>query len=425
MCTEPGTLKCAGCKDVLYCSAECQQADWPTHKLLCKTFNNFQQRPAANMRRIIYFPVNGTKPEFMWRPLKPDDRSREFEDGRFDRVDMDEHMNKCVFKKSFTIQINAMNDKPLDYTMVLYYDDDFMDKFPHPNEAITAAANGKLAFLWGGPLYAVCGNGYDTMDIRSMKDMGMATFADLVAFLQEYRNESVEHNLRKGPKIQAVKMTCQGERRLRGGVVCQQVMVPATHPIFDRSTPISAISERIGMPLLTHKYPKDKRFTETGDMCNQPVTFMHTDIDPQSTGFGWAPVQWDLQVGNVLLARRDRKALEPEVAEAFGAYCQLHLEAYEQWQGETESEHGKGKGDMRFKDFVLAEVTPKKWALYLEQWKYVRGHGDDEEDAGGVDGLINGVSRMAVTKRDADRILDRLLSLDNPFWAEFGKGQPV
>lgn len=35
-CTNTGTKKCAGCKIVAYCSKECQNLDWPQHKLICK-----------------------------------------------------------------------------------------------------------------------------------------------------------------------------------------------------------------------------------------------------------------------------------------------------------------------------------------------------------------------------------------------------
>lgn len=39
--------------------------------LLCRDFQNFQQRPAEKMRRVVcFFPVRGTKPGFRWLPRK-------------------------------------------------------------------------------------------------------------------------------------------------------------------------------------------------------------------------------------------------------------------------------------------------------------------------------------------------------------------
>ncbi len=36
MAPRSGTGKCGACKDTYYCSRECQESDWPTHKLECK-----------------------------------------------------------------------------------------------------------------------------------------------------------------------------------------------------------------------------------------------------------------------------------------------------------------------------------------------------------------------------------------------------
>eukprot|EP01102_Stenamoeba_stenopodia_P002611 TRINITY_DN1246_c0_g1_i1.p1 TRINITY_DN1246_c0_g1~~TRINITY_DN1246_c0_g1_i1.p1 ORF type:complete len:430 (-),score=91.53 TRINITY_DN1246_c0_g1_i1:978-2177(-) len=35
VCGKPGSKVCGGCRVTKYCSAECQKADWPKHKLLC------------------------------------------------------------------------------------------------------------------------------------------------------------------------------------------------------------------------------------------------------------------------------------------------------------------------------------------------------------------------------------------------------
>lgn len=34
-CTEPGSLRCGGCKSIAYCSSTCQKTHWPTHKKSC------------------------------------------------------------------------------------------------------------------------------------------------------------------------------------------------------------------------------------------------------------------------------------------------------------------------------------------------------------------------------------------------------
>lgn len=65
-CKEQATKTCGGCKNIAYCSAECQQADWPTHKVLCKTFKDFTQRPSAGKCRVVAFLPGEAKPRFMW-----------------------------------------------------------------------------------------------------------------------------------------------------------------------------------------------------------------------------------------------------------------------------------------------------------------------------------------------------------------------
>jgi len=189
--------------------------------------------------------------------------------------------------------------------------------------------------------------------------------------------------------IEAIKSTCQGERRLNGGNVCQKITVPADYSMFDSDTGVSAISERVGIPVYTITCAVDRRLlTKSGDIVNVPATFMNITIDPDSgsdplnniSAFGWAPDSWQSDVANVLMVRQDRKPLDPNVAEAFGAYCQLHLGTYFQWCGESEGERGE-EGDMRFKGAVLAEITPERWATYLEQWRYVKERGE-EKDAG-------------------------------------------
>ena len=38
-CSKPGTLKCSGCKGLLFCSRECQVKTWKSHKAICKSLS--------------------------------------------------------------------------------------------------------------------------------------------------------------------------------------------------------------------------------------------------------------------------------------------------------------------------------------------------------------------------------------------------
>jgi hypothetical protein len=68
LCNKSSTDCCAGCHDAYYCSKDCQTKDWNLHKLLCKKFAKFTDRPTERHVRAIYFPVDGTEPKFDWLP---------------------------------------------------------------------------------------------------------------------------------------------------------------------------------------------------------------------------------------------------------------------------------------------------------------------------------------------------------------------
>ncbi|KAI1840214.1 hypothetical protein JX266_013581 [Neoarthrinium moseri] len=72
MCDKPGQKKCGKCNQAAYCSRECQVADWPQHKALCKTFGDFAEdkRPSNSHVRAILFPAADDKPRFIWLEQK-------------------------------------------------------------------------------------------------------------------------------------------------------------------------------------------------------------------------------------------------------------------------------------------------------------------------------------------------------------------
>jgi hypothetical protein len=41
--------KCSGCEGVSYCSKDCQRADWPRHKAVCKAARKQPPKPAVKL----------------------------------------------------------------------------------------------------------------------------------------------------------------------------------------------------------------------------------------------------------------------------------------------------------------------------------------------------------------------------------------
>lgn len=67
VCSEPGKL-CNRCNNIRYCTYICQTADWPCHKLVCRSFTQFGDAARTNTKSVrgILFPVADTKPQFIW-----------------------------------------------------------------------------------------------------------------------------------------------------------------------------------------------------------------------------------------------------------------------------------------------------------------------------------------------------------------------
>ncbi|KAI1269330.1 hypothetical protein F5Y18DRAFT_422285 [Xylariaceae sp. FL1019] len=76
MCDKAPAALCTQCNSACYCSKECQRADWPIHKILCKTFGGFDMstRPSKDHYLCVLFPEQ-EKPKLVWVhcPLEPAD----------------------------------------------------------------------------------------------------------------------------------------------------------------------------------------------------------------------------------------------------------------------------------------------------------------------------------------------------------------
>lgn len=103
------------------------------------------------------------------------------------------------------------------------------------------------------------------------------------------------------------------------------------------------------------------------DYCNSALTFMMLACDPQKSSFGWAPPEWQGgQVPNVLIVRQDRKPLNQDVVEAFGAFCENSL------QGSFELATELADNPLQYRSAVREverRMMPETWTRFLSTWE--------------------------------------------------------
>jgi hypothetical protein len=77
-CTSCGSSParaCSQCHSAAYCSLECQQTDWRTHKQLCAAYKklaapSFPSRSSPNHYLVICFPMKSARPQLQWLDTK-------------------------------------------------------------------------------------------------------------------------------------------------------------------------------------------------------------------------------------------------------------------------------------------------------------------------------------------------------------------
>jgi hypothetical protein len=129
-CNDIAHKACGGCKNIMYCSAECQQADWPTHKVLCSTFKDFARRPSADKCRVVAFLPGESKPRFMWATVVKKGSSH---------VSIDASSlfpAKEPYELKIRAQHNAWTDSGLGYEIAMCFAGRAKDYYPGPNKAV-------------------------------------------------------------------------------------------------------------------------------------------------------------------------------------------------------------------------------------------------------------------------------------------------
>jgi hypothetical protein len=248
-CTEVATKLCGTCKDISYCSLECQQADWPVHQSVCKLFKAFTTpRPAPDMRRVIVFLTQNKTPQFEWV------RARELAGGEHIHPrDLFKHPESVSWRPIETRR-NGWTNMNIGYSMQVWHDDGFLGKFP-PNLSLLGATLGLDAAGWCGPMMVCCESFPETQSSLFVNendregvevlDMDTLAFSHLASFLIDHSNDTLEHLFCMGPKVQGIEMACGlGPKSTEAHTEAHKVVrLPRTHPFFQGQGVLSGISK--------------------------------------------------------------------------------------------------------------------------------------------------------------------------------------
>lgn len=312
VCSKDDPQVCARCGSIIYCSKECQVADWKTHKLLCAHFKEFSTAPAKDMRRAILFPADSDKPKFVWiatvwNPsvgLENSDAERFIRDDkpspRWHIVSENDH------RKRFTqhcIHLVCGGKLTLDGSV--------------PNRSVIGAAGDKAAYGWRGPIIAVAKDGTGE-DPACFGDITLHDFRDVVDFFLSYDGTQSGIWIKR-----IVEGTAKGVRiDCPGGF--NAVEIDTHHRVFYQNLRRDPdIPRMVGLPICILRSPPEKAWsTDPAKFRSHSIIFLHLRVeDCWDSVWGAVPDIWINEGGSALVVRSQAEDLLPEHLEVLCDFC--------------------------------------------------------------------------------------------------------
>ncbi|KIJ63322.1 hypothetical protein HYDPIDRAFT_113302 [Hydnomerulius pinastri MD-312] len=152
VCSTPAEQRCSRCRQVWYCSADHQNADWKTHKAICTSPNGVGG---------IYFKAGENAPRLITVTLESSFVSDMFS-GEEQEVKMPilpPLLGPGSYKESSydALNITTMGQRgpALDQPFKLFIRDNFLNDGSPPNRIPALLTNGKAPHSWAGNLLAL------------------------------------------------------------------------------------------------------------------------------------------------------------------------------------------------------------------------------------------------------------------------------
>lgn len=423
MCGKVDWRKCTRCKNIIYCSTDCQKADWKTHKLLCQTYSkfNFRTRPSPFHLLAILLPENDTKPKLIWINCPMFGEGNRFGSRSYRLADTEPLLGAPM--SNACIEYNPRLDMELTETLRFDFRENFLSDGSGINQCVRAMTDAGTPAYWRGPIivYIMGGEGNSS---AGMTDMALSDFRHVVDYFNHFRDKNQETKLSNelletqfgfktmslnpsnegtstkdaGSKestskestskdstsknntskktndndtVVGVRINCAGHFRLHNRPMFESVQVQMSDPIFDgrigKDRWTSDVAQCLGMPLFTRKYPKVPEWTPFGLNDNQQATFLHLnckDRPGELFGWGWVPAAWQEAAGSILVVRQDRKPLHPLHIEALAEYCAVRVQSL--FESVLESFPSNNPATTAVRNATVSKIN--RWDFESDNW---------------------------------------------------------
>jgi len=179
-CSMPTAKTCQKCCVARYCSTICYKEDWKTHKHICQTLAEMDDRPNQDFRRALHLPASGNLPTWVWIRV----RKAVCSDGACEVVasSQDELKKIEVWKHlgpARPIRRNEMKARNLDNALEFYI---LQAACGRENKTAVNLTGGRLRFPFTDSVLVMKKEGIAEETIKYL-DMNAGNFRDAVDYL--------------------------------------------------------------------------------------------------------------------------------------------------------------------------------------------------------------------------------------------------